>query len=214
MMQQVNLTGIYNESQMKFFADFVNKELTEQDEKILSDNNVTAEDIAITETTTIYLMNDLDLGARFDENGNLTLGVEWTPVGMKKENILLGTFEGNNHYIQGVYVNADNLFCGIFGNINTIKNLTVKNSYIEGKGCTGGIAGAVRGGTIENCHNIGTTVILKEGDNNTVGGVVAQSQATKIVNCTNTGNIYAYGRGSSNDYTQAGGIVRTNGRKI
>ena len=50
----------------------------------MSDKNVTVEDIAITEETTIYLMNDLDLGARFDENGKLTLGVEWVPVGKTK----------------------------------------------------------------------------------------------------------------------------------
>ena len=88
---------IYNEPQMKFFANFVNQTLTAQDEKLMSDKNVTAEDIAITEKTTIYLMNDLDLGARFDENGKLTLGVEWVPVGKTKT--LVGTFEGNNHYI-------------------------------------------------------------------------------------------------------------------
>lgn len=193
---------IYNEPQMKFFANFVNQTLTAQDEKLMSDKNVTAEDIAITEETTIYLMNDLDLGARFDENGKLTLGVEWVPVGKKKT--LLGTFEGNNHYIKGVYVNSDTKFCGIFGNTNTIKNLTVKNSYIEGSNCTGGIAGAVRGGTVENCHNMNTTVVLKEG-NMSVAGIVGQSSVS-IENCTNTGTIYAYGR-ASNDLTQAGGIV-------
>lgn len=193
---------IYNEPQMKFFANFVNQTLTAQDEKLMSDKNVTAEDIAITEETTIYLMNDLDLGARFDENGKLTLGVEWVPVGKKKT--LLGTFEGNNHYIKGVYVNSDTKFCGIFGNTNTIKNLTVKNSYIEGSNCTGGIAGAVRGGTVEHCHNMNTTVVLKEG-NMSVAGIVGQSSVS-IENCTNTGTIYAYGR-ASNDLTQAGGIV-------
>ena len=195
---------IYNEPQMKFFANFVNKTLTAQDEKLMSDKNVTAEDIAITEETTIYLMNDLDLGARFDENGKLTLGVEWVPVGKNTANKLLGTFEGNNHYIKGVYVNSDTKFCGIFGNTNTIKNLTVKNSYIEGNNCTGGIAGAVRGGKVENCHNMNTTVVLKEG-NMSVAGIVGQSSVS-IENCTNTGTIYAYGR-YTNDYTHAGGIV-------
>ena len=64
---------------------------------------------------------------------------------LERQNVR-GTFGGNNHYIKGVYVNSDTKFCGIFGNTNTIKNLTVKNSYIEGSACTGGIAGAVRGG--------------------------------------------------------------------
>ena len=195
---------IYNEPQMKFFANFVNQTLTAQDEKLMSDKNVTAEDIAITEETTIYLMNDLDLGARFDENGKLTLGVEWVPVGKDITNTLLGTFEGNNHYIKGVYVNSNTKFCGIFGNTNTIKNLTVKNSYIEGSICIGGIAGVVRGGKVENCHNMNTTVVLKEGGRN-AAGIVGQSSAN-IENCTNTGTIYAYGR-DTNDLTHAGGIV-------
>ena len=178
---------IYNEPQMKFFANFVNQTLTAQDEKLMSDKNVTVEDIAITEETTIYLMNDLDLGARFDENGKLTLGVEWVPVGKDITNKLLGTFEGNNHYIKGVYVNSDTKFCGIFGNANTIKNLTVKNSYIEGSNCTGGIAGAVRGGKVENCHNMNTTVVLKEGGRS-AAGIVGQSSAN-IENCINKGNV-------------------------
>ena len=193
---------IYNEPQMKFFANFVNKTLTAQDEKLMSDKNVTAEDIAITEETTIYLMNDLDLGARFDENGKLTLGVEWVPVGKTKT--LVGTFEGNNHYIKGVYVNSDTKFCGIFGNTNTIKNLTVKNSYIEGSACTGGIAGAVRGGKVENCHNINTIVTMKSGTES-VGGIVGQS-SVNIENCTNEGIVYITGRSAQNR-SQAGGIV-------
>ena len=193
---------IYNEPQMKFFANFVNKTLTAQDEKLMSDKNVTAENIAITEQTTIYLMNDLDLGARFDENGKLTLGVEWVPVG--KDTTNKGTFEGNNHYIKGVYVNSDTKFCGIFGNTNTIQNLTVKNSYIEGSACTGGIAGAVRGGKVENCHNINTIVTMKSGTES-VGGIVGQS-SVNIENCTNEGIVYITGRNAQNR-SQAGGIV-------
>ena len=147
-------------------------------------------------------MNDLDLGARFDENGKLTLGVEWVPVG--KDTTNKGTFEGNNHYIKGVYVNSDTKFCGIFGNTNTIQNLTVKNSYIEGSACTGGIAGAVRGGKVENCHNINTIVTMKSGTES-VGGIVGQS-SVNIENCTNEGIVYITGRNAQNR-SQAGGIV-------
>ena len=194
---------IYNEPQMKFLANFVNQTLTTQDEKLMSDKNVTTEDIAITEKTTIYLMKDLDLGARFDENGKLTLGVEWVPVGQTKTLPLLGTFEGNNHYIKGVYINSNTKFCGIFGNSNTIKNLTVKNSYIEGSDCTGGIVGAVRGGIVENCHNINTIVTMKA-DAASVGGIVGQC-SVNIENCTNTGTIYVTGKREQNR-SQAGGI--------
>ena len=35
---------------------------------------------------------------------------------------------------------------------------------------------------MENCHNNNTTVVLKEGDNMTVGGIVAQCTGEKIEN--------------------------------
>ena len=197
---------IYNESQMKFLANYVNNTLTEQDQKMITDNNTTVDDIAITEETTIYLMNDLNLGATFDSSGNLISGEQWSPIGATKDKTMLGTFEGNNHYICGVYINRNEKFNGIFGNCNSVKNLTIKNSYIEGLNCTGGIAGAVRKGTVENCHNNNTTVVLKKGDNMTVGGIVSQCTGEKIEKCTNTGTIYIEGRDSKNR-SQAGGIV-------
>ena len=197
---------IYNESQMKFLANYVNNTLTEQDQKMITDNNTTVDDIAITEETTIYLMNDLNLGATFDSSGNLISGEQWSPIGATKDKTMLGTFEGNNHYICGVYINRNEKFNGIFGNCNSVKNLTIKNSYIEGLNCTGGIAGAVRKGTVENCHNNNTTVVLKKGDNMTVGGIVSQCTGEKIEKCTNTGKIISYATATTG-FTQIAGIA-------
>ncbi|CCZ17650.1 fibronectin type III domain protein [Clostridium sp. CAG:780] len=197
---------IYNESQMKFLANYVNNTLTEQDQKMITDNNTTVDDIAITEETTIYLMNDLNLGATFDSSGNLISGEQWIPIGATKDKTMLGTFEGNNHYICGVYINRNEKFNGIFGNCNSIKNLTIKNSYIEGLNCTGGIAGVVRKGTVENCHNNNTTVVLKKGDNMTVGGIVAQCTGEKIEKCTNTGKIISYATATTG-FAQIAGIA-------
>ena len=196
---------IYNESQMKFLANYVNNTLTEQDQKMITDNNTTVDDIAITEETTIYLMNDLNLGATFDSSGNLISGEQWSPIGATKDKTMLGTFEGNNHYICGVYINRNEKFNGIFGNCNSVKNLTIKNSYIEGLNCTGGIAGVARKGTVENCHNNNTTVVLKKGSNRTAGGIVGQCNGEKIEKCTNTGEIISYVIGT-NAYAQIGGI--------
>lgn len=195
---------IYNEKQMKFLANYVNETLTEADNKFLSDLNLTKEDIAITTDTVIYLMDDLNMGAKFDDNGNLTSGKQWVPIGPSISQQLVGTFEGNNHYICGIYVNREEKSNGIFGNANTVKNLTIKNSYIKGGSLTGGIAGAVRGGTIENCHNINTTVITQEGNTGSIGGITGQSQAKEIKNCTNSGKVINNG---SRSEAQVGGIV-------
>lgn len=189
-----NSWHIYNSAQMKYFADFVNENLTE-DEK----GNLT-----ITEDTTVYLEANLDLGARANEKGEKQVGTEWTPVGIDSKKAFIGTFEGNNHYITGVYVNIEGNFGGVFGNSNTIQNLTIKNSYIQATNCSGGIVGALRTGTIENCHNINTIVEIEA---ISVGGVVGQlslNANTKAINCTNTGNV----SGTQN----VGGIVGQLGR--
>ena len=153
---------------------------------------------------TIYLENNLDLGGRA-ENGNWETtaneSVKWTAIGKTKANTLKATFEGNNHIIKDVYVNSAENFNGIFGNSNSISNLTIKNSYIKGATGNGAIVGACRSGVIENCHNINTTVV---GTNYSCGGIVGQTNA-EIKNCSNSGKITVLS--STGEYGQAGGIV-------
>ena len=103
----------------------------------------------------------MDLGAREKDGEWETTeneAVKWTAIGKTSNNMLKGTFEGNNHTIKGVYVNDSTDFNGIFGNTNSVLNITIKNSYIKGGSCTGGIVGTLRSGTVENCHNINTQV--------------------------------------------------------
>ena len=153
---------------------------------------------------TIYLENNLDLGGRA-ENGNWETtaneSVKWTAIGKIKANPLKATFEGNNHIIKDVYVNSTEKFDGIFGNSNSISNLTIKNSYIKGAGCNGAIVGACRSGAIENCHNINTTVI---GTDRTCGGIAGQTNA-EIKNCSNSGKITFLS--STSEHGQVGGVI-------
>lgn len=182
---------IYTPEEMKYFADYVNGNLTE-DEKA---------GLEITDDTIVYLEKDLDLGAR-QVNGTLTAGTAWEPVGTKKEAKFTGTFEGNNHTIRGVYVKKEGEFAGIFGNSDTIQNLTVSSSYIEAtEPCAGGIVGALREGNLINCHNKGTKVITQK---NFVGGIVGQSTGEKIQQCTNSGEITGK---IEKDWGLVGGIV-------
>lgn len=186
---------IYTPEQLKFLECFVNNgnNLTGKTNltNIVIDAGYNPEDVCMTIETKIFLMNDLDLGAKPSGNNWETEeneAVKWTPIGTNRDDVInkFGKFEGNNHTIQGVYVNTG-IFAGIFGNSNTVKNLTISNSYIKGTICVGGIAGAVRSGEIENCHNINTTVVGSEYD---VGGVVGQYQCI-VRNCTNSGSISA-----------------------
>ena len=185
---------IYTPAQLKFLADVVNG------------GNIT-EGYKIEETTIVYLMNDLDLGARH-QNGTKTVGTEWIPIGTTSALKFMGTFEGNNHTIRGVYVSIDDKFGGIFGNSNTIQNLTIKDSYIKsGNNCAGGIVAALRNNTaencvLENCHNINTVVIA---DGRNVGGVVGQFGGDTLKDCTNTGSVS--NTVAVENYAQVGGVV-------
>ena len=184
-----NEIHIYTVAELKWIADKVN-----------NDGNTF-------DGYTIYLENNLDFGARetsgtWENTENEAL--KWTAIGKQKDIPLKATFEGNNHIIKGVYINDETKFNGIFGNSSSILNLTVKNSYIKGGNASGTVVGAVRSGTIENCHNINSTVELYD-ESSGVGGVVGQVKGV-IKNCTNIGG-RVVGKKSANGRIQAGGVV-------
>ena len=186
-----NEIHIYTVAELKWIADKVNNE-----------GNTF-------EGYTIYLENNLDFGAReTSENWVNTENeaLKWTAIGKQKDIPLKATFEGNNHIIKGVYINDETNFNGIFGNSSSILNLTVKNSYIKGGTCSGTVVGAVRSGTIENCHNINSTIELYD-ECRGVGGVAGQVKGV-IKNCTNIGG-RVVGKKDANGNTQTGGVVGT-----
>ena len=168
---------IENGSQLKYLADFVNDKLTQEEKG----------ELEITSETIIYLENNIDLGAEFDDNGTIISGNYWEPIGMSKTAPFVGIFDGNNKVIKRMCVNINENFGGLFGNSNTVKNLIIQDSYVKSLNCSGGIVGALRGGSIENCTNINTKVIAIE---KTAGGIVGQSvDGNEIKKCTNTGKI-------------------------
>ena len=200
---------IYTTGQMKFFANYCNNVLTEEEK---AEANMPE----ITETTTVYLENNIDMGAR-QTDGVLTTAAEtqWTPV-----NNFDGIFEGNNHFITGIYISGTYNQLGVFIFCNEINNFTIKNSYLK---TTGNRAGGIAGGgdNIKNCHNINTTVIAEN-----AGGIV--SFCDNITESTNSGNIFGsisaagivsrgvfnpvniercYNKGEINGTNNVGGIV-------
>lgn len=181
-----NEIHIYTAAQLKWLANQVNNE------GILFEGYI------------IYLENNLDFRAR-NRNGSweneLNEALKWIPIG--KEKTALFEFDGKSHIIKGLYVNETTNQSGIFGNSNTIRNVTIKNSYIKGTNCVGGIIGALRSGIIDNCHNENTTVIST---GYICGGIVAQSLGDKILNCSNNGEIMANGT-NTGGVSYAGGIA-------
>ncbi len=148
---------------------------------------------------------------------------KWTPVGTSSK-AYAGTFDGNGHTVNGVYVNDENIgyagFFGIIGDINAnnkysghVKNLTVgENSLIlgykcGGSGSTGGISAmAMSIDTLANCINRATVVgkssyVSFNSSASSVGmvGGIVGCMAGKAENCENYGTVV------SDNY--AGGIA-------
>lgn len=197
---------IYTAGQLKFLADFVNNgnslNGTENGADLnsyVTEANYDPSTVTMSTDTTIYLMNNLDLGARPGEGDTDEAKWEtnpdelkWMPIGIDQNNVKdkLGTFEGNNNTIRGLYINRKSYANGLFGNANGVLNLTISNSYILGQNYTGGIVG-VSFGKIENCHNKNTTLNAKENSQlYYIGGIVGCMNVSSTINrCSNTGKI-------------------------
>ncbi len=156
---------------------------------------------------------------------------KWTPIGTKTKPYA-GTFDGNGHTIDGVYVNDDTIgYAGLFGYIGDskgnktfsgcVQNLTVgADSLILGYTCgssgsTGGIAAAVSSiDTIKDCVNRATVVgkSVSIGFNSDavrkgmVGGIVGCISGT-AQNCENYGTVVSdnYAGGIAGNLTGASG---------
>lgn len=90
---------------------------------------------------TVYVMNEIYLEGSSSN--------QWIPIKNFE-----GTFEGNNHTINGIYIDSSENEIGFFKRNNgTIKDvITSKDSYIKGNNSVGGVVGR-NNGTIEHVVN-------------------------------------------------------------
>ena len=218
MLQEPELSeGVYqisNLAELYWFAGLVNGSLDGIEQNTAA-NAVLTSDITINENV-------------LDANGNLTESTDdllvWTPIGLNWGTSFYGTFDGQGHSVNGIYINSENNYQGLFGyNNGTIKNVGVTKSYIKGDGHIGGVCGYNSDyGTISNCYNSGTI-----NGNDQIGGICGYNYGT-ISNCYNSGKVngsyyvggvcgYNYGSisdcynsGKVNSYYSAGGICGNN----
>lgn len=135
----------------------------------------------------------------------------WTPIGDIKNNYL-GTFDGNNKTISGIYYNDDAQYVGIFGYVGAcgnVQNVKIADSYLVSSfvsplaqsreiASVGAIVG-FNSGTVQGCANRGT--VSSTADYSYVGGIAGNNTGT-VQECTNSGTV------SGNNYV--GGIVGNN----
>ena len=168
-------------------------------------------------------------GGHSGYNAKLTADLDlahqpWTPIGVG-EKTFVGTFDGGNHVVSNLYINAKDLiaklgtesahYLGFIGNFSgTVQNLILENVEILGYG-DGVIRnngksvpvsiGAVVGWQNKNSSLIDGCVakgqITTSGNGQAVGGIVGSITAGVVQNCISSVNV------SANGNAFVGGIV-------
>ena len=137
-----------------------------------------------------------------------------------------GSYDGDGHTIDGLYISRSSDYCGFFGFTNgaNIIDLGLTNVNISAGGYTGGLVGD-NNGTITNCYSTGSVNVTGDrvggliGDN--IGGTVSNCYSTCSVNGTgNVGGLVGYhfsgtvsncySTGSVNGSGTVGGLVGVN----
>ncbi|MBN1664273.1 MAG: filamentous hemagglutinin N-terminal domain-containing protein, partial [Deltaproteobacteria bacterium] len=141
--------------------------------------------IALDLAANYTLGKDIDMGELQNPSGLWKTTTGFFPLGDFEgipSTYFSGTFDGNNHIIDGLYINRPaKQYVGLFGNAagpSVIQNVGLTNVDITGGFQTGGLAahlGADAGGdpygTISNCFTTGTVT----GTSTNVGGLVGLS---------------------------------------
>lgn len=139
------------------------------------------------------LDNSIDLSKKYNKNAS------WVPIGYTKETPFTGEFEGNLHFIWGLYINTDMRqadYWGLFGYVgvptgtsNTvIKNVMLDEAVVKSnKEYTGFIAGYVREATIQRCRVQGANnYSTLETDKDYAGGIVGYLYSGTVYACVVT----------------------------
>ena len=147
---------------------------------------------------TVYLMDDIDLA-----------NVAWTPVGQTGATQFKGTFDGLNHMITNLDIDATaqtgaNYSSGLFGWLNAavVKNVKIDGASVQGNHNVGVIAGYLEtaGCRIENCHVANAEVECHVANNDANGdkcGVIvghAGNAGVVVKDCTASDSTVSAGR--------------------
>ena len=155
------------------------------------------------EGKTVELTQDLNLSSvcyKVDET--TTNYISWEPIGnygTDTTHMFKGTFNGNNHTIDYLYINTTNDYQGLFGYVEngTITGVVIGlNSSIKANANVGGIAGKIENSTVSNCGNNAEIVTI----NGYTGGITGNCENSEIISTYNKGNV------TSNKHL-VGGIV-------
>lgn len=143
------------------------------------------------------LKNDIVINKKvLTDNGELVTNYsdleQWIPIGTEIAPFC-GIFDGDNHYISGLFINNELYSQGLFGVLSgVVCNLSLEDSYIKGKYDIGGIVGSGIEKkyeknyvpSISNCVNRARVC-----GEDRIGGVAGRFNTGVIDRCGNYGNV-------------------------
>lgn len=151
-----------------------------------------------------YITEDIDVGAKWDENGTLISGEAWTPI----TSIPKGTtLDGDNHRIKGIYINASSTqkeMGLIKENYGIIKSLIIDKDcyFVTASRSFGSLLVYNRDNAkVINCVNYANVTAKYETTTSSnlnwdISGLVSHNSST-IKDCENYGEVYAKDKGYS-----------------
>ncbi len=149
-------------------------------------------------------------GLEVNQRADIELGrEEWQPIGINRKLSFMGSYNGNDKKITGLYINTSEPNQGLFGYVRggmEIKNVHIENGEITTTAHTaGGIVGYGNNIELSNCTFSGSVTTTGKDSYNEglAGGIIGIAYAgkyNKISNCINNGVI-------TSDYNSCGGIA-------
>jgi hypothetical protein len=140
---------------------------------------------------------DIDLAAASPAINKWNGNTGWSPIGNRTK-VFTGSYDGNRKKINGLFINRDADYQGLFGIKagKIIQNVELTNVSITGKGKVGGLVGYDSSSTISNSYVSGVV----NGSDDHVGGLVGRGfEHLTISN--------SYKSGSVNGDRFTGGLV-------
>lgn len=160
-------------------------------------------------TTNAKLMNDITLTENWGRVGK-------TNAGDTKNNDYTGTFDGNNHQINGLNIVTTDGYIGFIASLGAsgkVQNLSIKVESISSTSngqVMGGIVGNVAAGaSIENCTVVleaGNSIISNDGVEKNISGFYAGGIAGKCLGTIKNCTVLASGDASIQAKNSVGGI--------
>jgi hypothetical protein len=143
---------------------------------------------------------DNDINASSTVNWNNGAGFE--PIGYYWGYPFLGTFNGNNHRIDSLYINRTGMsLIGLFSSSNgLIKDLSLTNCHIVGNQYVGALTG-INSGIVENCSSTGYVEgYTQYGTGHVIGGlvgcntkdVISSHSSAEVIGCELVGGLIGW----------------------